>query len=892
MVNGWRKLCSIMAAYLVLVISISLTFVSLQPRSNHTVVSATNPLYKPGRVLVRFKQQVGRHLIATTLDNINAVQTGTVYGSDVIILKVVEGEEQKIIANLSEHPDVLYAEPDFRYAITSVPDDPFYGAQWAHTKLHSNQAWDITTGGTSIKIAIIDTGIDATHPDLTSKLLPGQSFLKGQQDSNPVDLHGHGTHIAGIAAAATDNTAGVAGMSWGARIIPVRVLDNEGEGWTTDIAAGINWARNQGADIINLSLGGEAESMTMRTAVQDAYNAGVLVVASMGNDYLSTPYYPAAYDNVLAVTATTMDNDWAFYANYGTHTDIAAPGGYMTTVHDSNGILSTMPTYPVFLTTVEHYSTYYDTMFGTSQATPFISGLAALIWSADASLSADAVSNVITSTAVDLGEAGWDQYFGYGLADAKAALDSINQLESAPFLYAIDNADQDGNYLVQWTAVDRATSYRLEMSSDTGFGMPTLVYVGAGTENYVNAQLTGRWYYRVMASNVSGNSPWSQIVDTGVLPDQPVLMPVSSGSEPDAYTLSWTAVTGAKGYVLQQADDITFTHPVTRYIGVDLQHYISGEPGGEWLYRVNAFNNVGSSLWSNIQSKSVPTASLDAPELLPIDNADGDAAYEIQWTTVPSATIYALEESRSLYFHKTNLAYVGPLTALTVADQAKGTWYYRVRGYSATTYSSWSTAQKAIVISHIYTPLILRQYTAPLPSSYLYNGNFEAGGTGWVQYSLKGYPLIVNRSFAGMQEPYEGDWAVWMGGDFGEIAYIQQEVQIYASTPYLSFWHWIDSEETECGVDNINLIVNSVLVESYNLCLVQNTGDWVQHSVDLSPYTGGKATFVLRVRTDLDLNSNYFVDDMAFTSSPILNTGAVKPGVGLPPGITRKPESD
>ncbi|MDF1513822.1 MAG: S8 family serine peptidase, partial [Anaerolineae bacterium] len=493
------------------------------------LLSATNPPYKPGTVLVRFAQSVDRQKAEHILQGIKAQKTGTIFGSDVDILRVAEGQEKEIIAYLSAQPDVIFAEPDYLYSVAAAPDDPFFGAQWAHTNLHSVQAWDITTGSTSIKIAIVDTGIDAGHPDLATKILPGHSFLnQGIEDSNPVDLHGHGTHVSGIAAAMTNNLAGVAGTSWGAKIIPIRSLGTDGKGWTTDIAAGINWARLNGADIINLSLGGDAQSSAMATAVQQAYDAGILVVAAMGNYATDTPFYPAAYPHVLAVAGTKKDNTRATYSNFGSHADISAPGGYLNYLHDGDGILSTMPTYNVTLTTDELYSKYYDTLHGTSQAAPFISGLAALIWSMDPTLSPDAVTDIITSTAVDLGSAGWDPYYGHGLADAKAALDVVNGLDVAPVMAAISNPDQDGNYNVVWTSVDRATFYNLEISSAPGFGSPSLVYSGTNLIYAVTGQPAGIWYFRVKAVNHSDDSPWSNIEQTGVLPGAPVLQPIST----------------------------------------------------------------------------------------------------------------------------------------------------------------------------------------------------------------------------------------------------------------------------------------------------------------------------------------------------------------------------
>jgi serine protease len=244
-----------------------------------------------------------------------------------------------------------------------------------------------------------------------------------EDDSDPTDLHGHGTHVAGIAAAATNNGVGIAGMSWGAMIMPVRVLDKDGWGSYEDISNGITWAATHGADILNLSLGGTSYSQAMQDAVNAAHAAGVLVVAAMGNDRgTNSTNYPAACTNVMAVAAANIDNRYANYSQYGAHCDIAAPGGEMSYLGDSYGVFSTLPTYDCTFTTAYGYSKNYDYLQGTSQAAPFVSGLAAIFRSIAPSFTPDQVQALIQDTATDLGPAGWDQDYGWGRINAAAAL--------------------------------------------------------------------------------------------------------------------------------------------------------------------------------------------------------------------------------------------------------------------------------------------------------------------------------------------------------------------------------------------------------------------------------------------------------------------------------------
>ena len=141
---------------------------------------------------------------------------------------------------------------------------------------------------------------------------------------------------------------------------------------------------------------------------------------------------------------------------------------------------------------------------------------------------------------------------------------------------------------------------------------------------------------------------------------------------------------------------------------------------------------------------------------------------------------------------------------------------------------------------------------------------------GLTPYSLKGYPLIVDVSYAGMKQPHSGDWAAWMGGALGEVAYLQQEVNINPTAPYLTFWEWIESGESVCGDDTLEILINTNVVLNTHLCISQNTGGWIQRSVNLQPYSNGDSSLVIRVVTDNAQNSNYYIDDLSFTTSPVI----------------------
>jgi thermitase len=355
--------------------------------------------FVPGEVLVKFKSDAPRSSVQATLSAQDARVVGEVPALGVQHLAVPKGQELAIIAALRHHPLVEYVEPNYIVRAALTPDDPSFPFQWSLTRISAPQAWDVTTGSSDLTIAIVDSGIDLDHPDLSGKLILGYDYVN--EDWHPDDDYGHGTHVAGIAAAWTDNGQGVAGVSWGARLMALKVLDAGGSGSYADVASAVTYAADHGAKIINLSLGGGYDSQALHDAVVYAHNAGCVLAAATGNDGISEVLYPAKYAEVLAIAATGSTDQWAWFSNYGPEVDVAAPG-------------------------VSIYSTYlgggYIYRSGTSMAAPHVAGLAALIWSEYPSYTNDQVEGRIEKTAVDLGVPGWDQYYGHGRIDAHAAL--------------------------------------------------------------------------------------------------------------------------------------------------------------------------------------------------------------------------------------------------------------------------------------------------------------------------------------------------------------------------------------------------------------------------------------------------------------------------------------
>jgi len=285
---------------------------------------------------------------------------------------------------------------------TFVPNDTLYSEyQWNLPEIATENGWSVSKGSPDVVVAVLDTGVQSDHPDLKGRLVKGVNIV--DPSSAPEDDVGHGTHVAGIIAAEVNNNEGVAGMTWYTKIMPVKVLDSSGAGSTYSVAEGIIWATDNGAQIINMSLGNYAQAEFLHDAIKYAHDKGVVLVAASGNDNTEQPGYPAAYPEVIAVAATDPNEVRAEYSNYGDYIDVAAPG------------TSIPSTYP---------GSRYAALSGTSMASPHVAALASLVRAANAGMGNAEVEELLRSTARDLGAAGKDKEFGYGQIDVVNALQS------------------------------------------------------------------------------------------------------------------------------------------------------------------------------------------------------------------------------------------------------------------------------------------------------------------------------------------------------------------------------------------------------------------------------------------------------------------------------------
>lgn len=373
--------------------------------------------FQEGQVIVKFKPGVSPQSALAVVRGLGGEPAAPTSKIGSRLLKVPVGTELRVVEALRSNPNVEYAEANHRCYALLDPDDPGIsaGSQWPLEKIRAFQAWDIAVGG-DLVIAVVDSGISPTHPDLAGKVVWGARYQNGEEGSDWTDDHGHGTHVAGIAAAVTNNGTGIAGVSWGASLLAVKFLYPTGQGVATgtyhDAALGIIAAVQHGAKVINCSFGGPDYSVELEDAVRYARDSGALVVAAAGNYASDGPVYPAAYEGVVAVGATNRYDQRSWYSNYGPHLWVAAPGG-----DGSGGVYSTYWT--------SLYGDGYEWLQGTSMAAPHVSGLAALIWTVNPAMSPLTLRNVIAQTADDLGAPGWDDEYGWGRVNAERAARAV-----------------------------------------------------------------------------------------------------------------------------------------------------------------------------------------------------------------------------------------------------------------------------------------------------------------------------------------------------------------------------------------------------------------------------------------------------------------------------------
>ncbi len=381
--------------------------------------SSAEEEYVTDELIVKMKSGTDQSSAESVIQSRGAVVAESFSDLGIVLVQAAPGDTiEDLQRSLEANPNVEYVEKNYIVYADLTPNDPRFGQQSYLSVIDAPQAWSTQTGNSNVVIAVLDTGVETVHEDISGKTLPGcsviGSFTENSCGANVDDNHGHGTGVAGTAAARTNNGLGAAGLCWNCPILPVKVLSDSGSGTLSDTIEGINFARNYALNnpskkvVINMSLGRDCQASGVSQAEQDAitaaWNAGVLVVASAGNSGNSNLQCPAAADHVIAVSATDNSDTLAGFSSFGSFVDLAAPGvGIVNAVGTSNVAGS-----------------FYASWSGTSFSSPVVSGVAGLAWSADTTLTNAEVDQILRDTAENIGSS---LFFGDGRVNADFAVD-------------------------------------------------------------------------------------------------------------------------------------------------------------------------------------------------------------------------------------------------------------------------------------------------------------------------------------------------------------------------------------------------------------------------------------------------------------------------------------
>ena len=466
---------------------------------------------------------------------------------------------EKMLADFKNNPVVLTAEPDYRAKAEWSPNDEYYSEQWNFDTINMEIAWDYDTttpkhgGDPNVVVAVIDTGVAYENYGSYDQAsdLADTNFVAGYDyvnlDSHANDDNGHGTHVAGTIAQSTNNGLGVAGIAYNSTIMPIKVLDENGSGWVSDIILGIEYAIDNDADVINMSIAASAQVAALDQACEDARAAGLILVAATGNDGEDSVSYPAKHSDVIAVGATNSSNSITSYSNTGTGIDLVAPGG-----EGINLIVQQTCDNPPACNSFDYYG-----FEGTSMATPHVAGAVALLLAYG--VSPDNVQDILQDSATDLGSSGYDTTYGYGLLDIEAAFVSIGGDVTPPTNPTIKvyTGSNKSTELDADTRYDEISPYFSWSGASDTSGIAGY-YVYFGTASYANPRTAGTfqtgvnysasglsgddedYYLKIKTKDIAGNTTatstvFHYIVDTvAVAPTS-----LSASNQADGILLSW-----------------------------------------------------------------------------------------------------------------------------------------------------------------------------------------------------------------------------------------------------------------------------------------------------------------------------------------------------------------
>ncbi len=800
-------------------------------------------------------------------------------------------EVQAIADSLSALPEVEYAEPDAIMVPMLTPNDTQYGSQWhyfapgaGHYGINAPAAWDITTGSSSIVVAVIDTGI-TNHVDLSGRTVPGYDFISdsqiandgGGRDSNPSDpgdwitaaesssgyfagcrvtnSSWHGTHTAGTIGAASNNNTGVAGVNWNSKILPVRVLGKCG-GTLSDIADGMRWAAGltvpgapanaNPAKVLNLSLGGYgACDATYQDAINAITAAGTTLVISAGNSNAdAVNYRPGNCTGVITVAATNRDGGRASYSNYGSTVEISAPGGE-TSVSNTNGVLSTLNT-----GTQGPGADAYVYYQGTSMAAPHIAGVASLLYSRKPSLTPAEVLTILQNTVTNFPSGTCNTAIcGRGIVNAGSAVAAVanpvptitglNPSSATPgglaFTLTVNGTGFVSSSVVQWNGSSRPTTPVSSTQLTAAITAADIATPGTANVTVLNpapgggASNTVSFAVGNPVPTITGLSPfWATPGGLGFT------LTVNGTGFIGSSVVRWNGVSRTTTPVNNTQLTIQITAADIASEGTKSVTVFNPAPGGGESNGMSFF--VGTlkkvQLPLVVKNYGPPPA---APVLNAIANADGDGNYTVGWNAVAGAASYTLEEDDDANFTSPTTQYTGSNTSWNAVGKAAGTYHYRVRASHSGGTSGWSTAQSTTVNpSAGWTTIISTDFEGTWPGSWDVFDN--DGATGGEYYWGKRTCRAYSGSYSG--------WAVGAGAQGSPSScganYPDDADSWMTYGPFslanttaadLRFKLWTHSENDYDGVCRFASIDG---VNYWGNCISGDTGGWIDSILDLS----------------------------------------------------------
>ncbi len=587
-------------------------------RSNQSPKKAT---YVHGELLVKYRASARRAALEDSQRQGEGSVLRTFRSIGVRHLRLPEGMTVKEALEIyQDDPDIEYAEPNYVRRASLAPNDPDFGKLWGLQRVGAPEAWDTQTGSSTVVVAVLDTGVGWDHQDLSANIwnnddeaengadsdgngyiddIRGWDFVKMPDgDNDPDDDNDpsyHGTHVSGTLGADGDNGIGITGVNWSVSIMPLKILDANGDGFVSHEIEAINYAVANGANIINASFSGGTYSQSERDAIHSARAAGVLFVAASGNDGTDNgdvPVYPASYelDNIIAVAATDDKDVLASFSNYGAMSvDVTAPGVWIYSTKGGDS---------------------YQYLSGTSMATPHVTGLAALIWADNGGFTYDQVKERILN-GVDVLPGLTGSVLMAGRINAN---NSINpgSLPDAPTGLGVGvlSISEIG---LSWTDnADDESGFKIERKTHLAGSYSHIATVAANVESYSDKDLREgtTYYYRVLAFNAAGDSAPSEDNATTSLAAPSNLSAVAISSS--RIDLSWADHSSVEsGFRIEEKVGAGGTYTEIDVVGTDVQDYSSTglDDATTYYYRVRAYKGAIDSAYSNEASAGTRAAS-------------------------------------------------------------------------------------------------------------------------------------------------------------------------------------------------------------------------------------------------------------------------------------------